>query len=56
MTFQDTEMETALKQSAIAVKTNVSKLSDDQAADLLDALNKRTATVSNTVARQPDGE
>ena len=54
--FQDTEMNTALKQSANAVKTNASKLSDVQAADLLDALNKRTATVSNTATRRVNGE
>jgi len=55
--FQDTEMNTALKQSANAVKTNVSKLSDVQAANLLvDALNKHTATVSNTATTRVNGE
>jgi len=53
-----------LKQSANAVKTNISKLNDDQAAELLEALTKRSAaaasttttTTSNNVVRHPDGE
>jgi len=64
ITFNDTEMDTALKQSANAVKTNISQLNDDQAAELLEALTKRSAaaasttttTTSNNVVRHPDGE
>jgi len=47
ITFKDTAMDVALKQSANAVKANISELDDKQALELLEALNQWQTTASN---------
>jgi len=62
ITFKHTAMSTALKQSANAVKTDVSELDDRQVDELLAALNhqqnERTAssTAAATISTHAEGE
>ena len=43
--FKDTALHVSLKQSAKAVKNNVKNLDEDEASELLQALQERSGTV-----------
>jgi len=62
ITFKHTAMSTALKQSANAVKTNVSELDDRQVNELLAAVNQQqnerttSSTAAPTISTHGEGE